>query len=175
MDLQQDDSQGNPVLSYLQHHGTPQGLTTPLANGYTLNAPNVSTTFNAPLTNEPYSKISGDFNLIHVNPYYFSGFASLPTTITHGMLLFTTQFAQITLIVAEKAAFEDMHVKGFVQKDCAFAGHPPGRFEMQSNIGVMSNVPAVCRWSRLCAGPKVFRAFRCDDSMSSIGEVPGCQ
>ena len=41
MDLQQDDSQGNPVLSYLQHHGTPQGLTTPLANGYTLNAPDV--------------------------------------------------------------------------------------------------------------------------------------
>jgi hypothetical protein len=34
VDFQRDDSQGNPVLAYLQHHGTPQGLTTPLANGF---------------------------------------------------------------------------------------------------------------------------------------------
>jgi MaoC like domain len=38
----------------------------------------------APLTNEPYSKIFGEFNPIHVNPY-FSDFASLPATITHGL------------------------------------------------------------------------------------------
>ena len=68
----------------LQCHGTPQGLTTHLANGYSLNIPDVSTTFNAPLTNKPYSKISGDFNPIHVNPY-FSDSASFPATITHGM------------------------------------------------------------------------------------------
>jgi fatty acid synthase subunit alpha len=77
VDFQQDDSQGNPVLAYLQRHGTPQGLTTPLANGYSLttslangyslNIPDVSTTFNALLTNEPYSKISG---------------ASIPSTLT---------------------------------------------------------------------------------------------
>ena len=85
VDFQQDDSQGNPVLSYLQRHGTPLGLTTPLANeGYTLTNPDLSTAFNAPLTNEPYSKISGDFNPIHINPY-FSDFASLPATITHGL------------------------------------------------------------------------------------------
>ncbi|EKM78079.1 hypothetical protein AGABI1DRAFT_61049 [Agaricus bisporus var. burnettii JB137-S8] len=85
VDFQQDDCQGNPVLSYLQRHGTPQGLPTPLANeGYTLRHVEGSTIFNAPLTNEPYSKISGDFNPIHVNPY-FSDYASLPTTITHGM------------------------------------------------------------------------------------------
>ena len=68
VDFQQDDSQGNPVLAYLQHHRKAQGLTTPLTNGYSLNTPDVSTTFNAPLMNEPYSKISGDFNPIHVNP-----------------------------------------------------------------------------------------------------------
>jgi fatty acid synthase subunit alpha len=84
VDFQRDDSQGNPVLAYLQLHGTPQGLTTPLSNGYSLNTPDVNTTFNAPLTNELYSKISGDFNPIHVNPY-FSDFASLPATITHGL------------------------------------------------------------------------------------------
>jgi fatty acid synthase subunit alpha, fungi type len=66
VDFQRDDSQGNPVLAYLQRHGTAQGLTTPLTNGYSLNTPDVNTTFNAPLTNEPYSKISGDFNPIHV-------------------------------------------------------------------------------------------------------------
>ena len=33
---------------------------------------------------EPYSKISRDFSPIHVNPY-FSDFASLPATITHGL------------------------------------------------------------------------------------------
>ena len=38
-------------------------------------------------------------------------------------LLFATQFAQIMLVVTEKAAFEDMQAKGFVQNDCAFAGH----------------------------------------------------
>jgi fatty acid synthase subunit beta len=84
VDFQRDDSQGNPVLAYLQRHGKALGLTTPLPNGYSLNTPDVSTTFNAPLTNEPYSKISGDFNPIHVNPY-FSDFASLPAPITHGM------------------------------------------------------------------------------------------
>jgi len=85
VDFQQDDSQGNPVLAYLQRHGSPQGLTVPFANdGYTLTNADSATTFNAPLTNEAYSKISGDFNPIHINPY-FSDFASLPATITHGL------------------------------------------------------------------------------------------
>ena len=43
VDFQQDDSQGNPVLSYLQRHGTLPGLTTSLANeGYTLTNSDVS-------------------------------------------------------------------------------------------------------------------------------------
>jgi fatty acid synthase subunit beta len=83
VNFQQDDSQGNPVLAYLQRHGTALGQSAPLANdGYTM--PSASTSFTTPLTNEPYSKTSGDFNPIHVNPY-FSDYASLPATITHGM------------------------------------------------------------------------------------------
>lgn len=83
--FQHEDSKGNPVLAYLQRHGAPQGLPTPLANdGYTMTGEGVPTTFNAPLTNEPYSNVSGDFNPIHVNPY-FSDYASLPATITHGL------------------------------------------------------------------------------------------
>ncbi|KAF7374647.1 Fatty acid synthase subunit alpha [Mycena sanguinolenta] len=83
VDFYQENSRGNPVVAYIQRHGTPQGFLTPLANeGYTLTSG--TTVFNAPLTNEPYSKISGDFNPIHINPY-FSDYASLPATITHGL------------------------------------------------------------------------------------------
>ena len=40
-------------------------------------------------------------------------------TFSHpGGLLFATQFAHIALVITEKAAFEDLCVKGFVQKDC---------------------------------------------------------
>jgi MaoC like domain len=98
----ESDSQGNPVLAYLQHHGTPQGLMTSLANGYSLNTPDISTTFNAPLTNEPYSKISTlytSINPIHVNPY-FSDFASLPATITHGMWSSAATRSYVESIVA---------------------------------------------------------------------------
>ncbi|KAJ7762020.1 fatty acid synthase [Mycena maculata] len=85
VDFQQDDSRGNPVVAYIHRHGIPQGLSTALPNeGYTLTNSSGPTVFNAPLTNEPYSKISGDFNPIHINPY-FSDYASLPATITHGL------------------------------------------------------------------------------------------
>jgi fatty acid synthase subunit beta len=101
VDFQRDDSQGNPVLAYLQRRGKALGLTTPPPNGYSLNTPDVSTTFNAPLTNEPYSKISGDFNPIHVNPY-FSDFASLPAiTITHGMWSSAATRCYVESIVAQ--------------------------------------------------------------------------
>ena len=100
VDFQQDGLQGNLVLAYLQRHGMPQGLTTSLANGYSLNTPDVSTTFNAPLTNEPNSKISGEFNPIRINPY-FSDFASLPaTTITHGMWSSAATHCYVESIVA---------------------------------------------------------------------------
>lgn len=91
VNFQRDDSQGNPVLAYLQRQGTAQGLTTPLTNGYSLNTP---------LMNEPYSKISGDFNPIHVNPY-FSDFASLPATITHGMWSSAATRCYVESIVAQ--------------------------------------------------------------------------
>lgn len=76
---------GNPVASYLQRHGQAQGRPVFFENGgYSLTSSASPATFRAPATNEPYSKISRDFNPIHVNPY-FSDFANLPATITHGM------------------------------------------------------------------------------------------
>ena len=53
----------------------------------------------------------------------------LKYTFSHpGGLLFATQFAQIVLVITEKAAFENMRVKGFVQMDCAFAGQSLGEY-----------------------------------------------
>ncbi|KAJ3768531.1 MaoC like domain-containing protein [Lentinula raphanica] len=78
--------QWDPLISRLMiPNGVPQGLTVPLANeGYKLTTPENSTSFFSPLTNEPYSKISGDFNPIHINPY-LSCYAGLPATITHAL------------------------------------------------------------------------------------------
>ena len=66
----------------------------------------------------------GDIN-VHTPKYTFSHPSSL---------LFATQFAQIALVVTEKAAFEDMRLKGFVQKDRAFAGHSLGEYSALVSI-----------------------------------------
>jgi fatty acid synthase subunit beta len=58
-------------------------------------------------------------------------------------LLFATQFAQIALVVTEKAAFEDMRMKGFVQKDCAFAGHSLGEYSALASIADVLAVSAL--------------------------------
>ena len=58
-------------------------------------------------------------------------------------LLFAMQFAQIALVVTEKAAFEDMRVKGFVQKDCAFAGHSLGEYSALALIADVLHISAL--------------------------------
>ncbi|KAF8907276.1 fatty acid synthase [Gymnopilus junonius] len=116
VEFQQDDSHGNPVLAYLQRHGTPLGVMTPL-ECYSLTNSDVSTAFNAPLTNEPYSKVSGDFNPIHINPY-FSNFASLPATITHGLWSSAATRRYVETVVAkghpERVIAYDVNFVGMV-------------------------------------------------------------
>ena len=77
-------SLGNPVVSYLQRHGEVQGQPVLFKTSYSLTSPKIPSTYITLVSNEPYSKISGNFNPIHINPY-FSDYASLPRTITHGM------------------------------------------------------------------------------------------
>ena len=56
-------------------------------------------------------------------------------TFSHpGGLLFATQFAQIALVVPEKAAFDDMRSEGLVQPNCAFAGHSLGEYSALASI-----------------------------------------
>ncbi|TFY80295.1 hypothetical protein EWM64_g3715 [Hericium alpestre] len=100
VEFERDDCQGNPVVAYLQRNGAPQGKPTPLANdGYTLTKSDAAV-FSTPLTNEPYSKISGDFNPIHVNPY-FADYAALPGTITHGMWSSAATRRYVETVVAQ--------------------------------------------------------------------------
>ena len=49
-------------------------------------------------------------------------------------LLFATQFAQIALVVTDKAAFEDMQLKGFIQNDAIFAGHSLGEYSALASV-----------------------------------------
>lgn len=58
-------------------------------------------------------------------------------------LLFATQFAQIALVVTERAAFEDMRSKGFVQKDSAFAGHSLGEYSALASIADVLPISAL--------------------------------
>ncbi|KAK7689516.1 hypothetical protein QCA50_007308 [Cerrena zonata] len=63
-------------------------------------------------------------------------------TFSHpSSLLFATQFAQITLIATEYAAFEDMHSKSFVQKESAFACHSLREYSALISI---ANVLLIC-------------------------------
>ncbi|KIK51904.1 hypothetical protein GYMLUDRAFT_251663 [Collybiopsis luxurians FD-317 M1] len=101
IEFQADDAYGNPIVSYLQHHKTTQGQTVPLTNeGCKLTTTEGSTLFWSPLTNEPYSGISGYFNPIHINPY-FSRYTGLPSTITHGLWLSTATCKYIENVVTK--------------------------------------------------------------------------
>ena len=86
---------------YVQCYGTLQGWLTPFANdGYNLTTTEGSTDFSSPLTNEPYSKIPGDFNPIHTNPY-FSDCTFLPETITCDMWLSAATRKYIETVVVQ--------------------------------------------------------------------------
>lgn len=111
-------SYGNPVVEYIKRIGGSSTGPIPLENGYSLVTSATPAHFKAPATNEPYSNVSGDFNPIHVNPY-FSQFASLPSTITHGM-------------------FSSAATRRFVE-DIAAEGHPERCLSFEANfLGMVS-------------------------------------
>ncbi|KIR78245.1 fatty acid synthase subunit beta, fungi type [Cryptococcus gattii EJB2] len=115
IDYEAHNLQGNPVIEYLKRHGTAVGNPTPLESGYSLIEDPTTAVFTTPATNEPYSKISGDFNPIHVNPY-FSDLASLPGTITHGMWSSAATRKYLESVVA------DNHPERVVSYQVGFVG-----------------------------------------------------
>ncbi|KAG1835332.1 acyl transferase domain-containing protein [Suillus subalutaceus] len=50
---------------------------------------------------------------------------------------------QIALVMTEKAAFEDMCAKGFVQKNCAFAGHSLGEYSALASMADVLHIFAL--------------------------------
>lgn len=76
-------SHGNPVTEYFSRHGQTIEENVKFENAIPLAAGDELTS-KAPSTNEPYAKVSGDYNPIHVSRV-FAAYAGLPGTITHGM------------------------------------------------------------------------------------------
>jgi fatty acid synthase subunit beta len=77
-------SNGNPVLGYLGRHGITIQKRTALDVPISLNNGDAGFIFNAPNSNVAYSRVSQDYNPIHVSPT-FARYAGLSNTITHGM------------------------------------------------------------------------------------------
>ena len=73
---------GNPILDFLNRHGTQTRKSVPLQNPG-LNGGS-TWSIKAPKTNKAYARVSKDANPIHVSPV-FAHYANLPGTVTHGM------------------------------------------------------------------------------------------
>ncbi|KDN47732.1 hypothetical protein K437DRAFT_273590 [Tilletiaria anomala UBC 951] len=133
-------SYGNPVVEYIKRAGGSSQGPVPVENGYSLITPDSPAAFAAPATNEPYSMTSGDFNPIHVNPY-FADFASLPGTITHGL-------------------FSSAATRKYVE-DVAAEGHPERCLSFQANFTGMvlpgDKLEVRLRHTAMHAGNKVVK------------------
>lgn len=77
------ESHGNPVVDYLERNGSPLDQPIYFENPIPLSG-RTPLELRAPVSNETYARVSGDYNPIHVSRV-FSSYANLPGTITHGM------------------------------------------------------------------------------------------
>ncbi|KAI9205069.1 fatty acid synthase [Polychytrium aggregatum] len=69
---------------------------------------------------------------------------TLSFTFTHPTgLLSATQFTQPALTLMEIASFQDMKANGFVQSDCAFAGHSLGEYAGLSAVGGVLSIESL--------------------------------
>ncbi|KAI1106180.1 fatty acid synthase beta subunit [Jackrogersella minutella] len=79
-------SRGNPVLEYLARNGVKLDQPVYFARPIPIqnNHSKAPLEIEAPVSNENYARVSGDFNPVHVSRV-FSKYVNLPGTITHGM------------------------------------------------------------------------------------------
>lgn len=59
-------------------------------------------------------------------------------------LLYQTQFTQPALTLMEKAAFEDMRVRGLTSRQAAFAGHSLGEYSALASVGDVLPIQTLC-------------------------------
>ncbi|KAI1209920.1 beta subunit of fatty acid synthase [Annulohypoxylon truncatum] len=83
VDYEAGASHGNPIVDYLERHGSSIEQPINFENPIPLSGKS-PLQLKAPASNETYAKVSGDYNPIHVSRV-FSSYANLPGTITHGM------------------------------------------------------------------------------------------
>jgi hypothetical protein len=81
VEFEREESQGNPVVAYLQRHGLEKSAPIPLATEYNITSDSNISLYYEPSTNEPYSRVSRDFNPIRTNPYC-AAYASFPGSNT---------------------------------------------------------------------------------------------
>jgi fatty acid synthase subunit beta len=84
VDYEAGESHGNPVIDYLQRHGSSIEQPVNFENPIPLSGKKTPLQIRAPASNETYARVSGDYNPIHVSRV-FAAYANLPGTITHGM------------------------------------------------------------------------------------------
>ncbi|KAI1414020.1 fatty acid synthase beta subunit [Hypoxylon sp. FL1857] len=129
-------SRGNPVLEYLARSGSKLDQPVyfkhpiPIQNNHS-KAP---LEIEAPVSNENYARVSGDFNPVHVSRV-FSQYVNLPGTITHGMYTSGAVRSLVETWATENHAYRmrDYNVK--------FTGMvlPSDRLEVQlHHIGMVS-------------------------------------
>ncbi|KAI8394241.1 fatty acid synthase [Radiomyces spectabilis] len=131
------ESHGNPVIEYLKRNGQEIEQAHFFENGGYSVMPSQSTyssVVHAPASNEPYANVSGDFNPIHVNPY-FADLALLPGTITHGMWTSASTRKFVEIFAADNAP------RRVVAYDVKFVGMvlPSDRLETKLSHTGMKN------------------------------------
>ena len=118
-------SRGNPVMDYLEHHGSPEMKRHMFENTSLLNG-QIPLSIEAPASNKLYAEVSGDDNPIHLSRV-FANYVALKGNITHGMYI----SAAVRGLVETWAADNDVErVRRF---DCSFVGMvlPNDRIEVR--------------------------------------------
>lgn len=111
VDYEAGESHGNPVIDYLVRNGSTLEQKVNLENAIPIAVRDTQT----PSTNEPYARVSGDLNPIHVSRH-FAAYANLPGTITHGMYSSATVRALVETWAADNVS---SRVRAY---NCQFVG-----------------------------------------------------
>lgn len=123
VDYEAGESHGNPVIDYLSRNGSTLEQKVNLENAIPIAVRDTQ----SPSTNEPYARVSGDLNPIHVSRH-FAAYANLPGTITHGMYSSATVRALVETWAADNVS---SRVRAY---NCQFVGMVLPNTPLQTTI-----------------------------------------